>query len=89
MIMEILRYFDSEQSRSGEFVRYQLSKSENYFVLEVLQCKSFSSDIAVGELYIEEFIDVSDAETAYQNKISIAVSLSPSVLIRKEIQNSK
>ena len=87
--MKIIRYFDSKISIGGEFIRYQLSKSENRFVLKVLRCKSFSGDVASGELYAEEFAEESNAEAVYRNKISLAISLSASELIRKEIQNSK
>ncbi|HEY4479308.1 MAG: hypothetical protein A3C06_01680 [Candidatus Taylorbacteria bacterium RIFCSPHIGHO2_02_FULL_46_13] len=87
--MEFLRYFDTRKNRAQEFIRYQLSRGENWFVLEILQCKSFSADVATGELYREEFRDESAAEEAYRNKLSLAETLSPSVLIQKEIWNSK
>lgn len=87
--MEILRYFDSEKKRRREFIRYQISRSEKYFVLEILTCKLFSGEVASGELYIEEFKSESDADIAYQNKISYAEGLPPDILIQREIENSE
>lgn len=87
--MEMARYFDSKQDRSHEFIRYHLSKNGEWYVLEVLQCKLFSGEAACGELYIEEYRNQSEAQNAYAQKISLAQSTAPNVLIQKEIGNSK
>lgn len=87
--MEMARYFESKQDRFHEFIRYQLSRTGKWYVLEVLQCKLFSGEAACVELYLEEYTNESEAQNAYAQKMSLAQSTASSVLMQKEIRNSK
>ena len=53
--MELVCFFDTKQDRNKEFVRYQVIRDGDWFMLQVLICKKFADEIATGELYMEEY----------------------------------